>query len=95
MHNLLLCWTYTEHIRIQILIIFFLQAASLNSVARALAKANVARALRMASLMATLGLPVYAQTHVALIGGCARQHRSAEAHALYWCASQACLLPPA
>jgi hypothetical protein len=46
----------------------------------------VARALRMASLMTTLGLPVYAQTHVALIGACARQHRSADAHGLYWCA---------
>ena len=53
---------------------------------RALAPHNVARALRMASLMTTLGLPTYPQTHVALLGACARQHRATEAHDLYWCA---------
>ncbi len=63
-----------------------MQAASLNSVARALAAHNVARALRMVSFMTTLGLPTYHQTTITLIGACARQHRAAEAEDLYWCA---------
>lgn len=64
-----------------------MQAASLNSVARALAAHNVARALRMVSFMTTLGLPTYHDTTITLIGACARQHRAAEAEELYWCAS--------
>lgn len=62
-----------------------MQAASLNSVARALAAHNVARALRMVSFMTTLGLPTYHDTTITLIGACARQHRAAEAEELYWC----------
>ncbi|CAL8466875.1 g6411 [Coccomyxa elongata] len=61
-----------------------MQAASLNSVARALAAHNVARALRMVSFMTTLGLPTYHDTTITLIGACARQHRAAEAEELYW-----------
>jgi hypothetical protein len=61
-----------------------MQAASLNSVARALAAHNVARALRMVSFMTTLGLPTYHHTTITLIGACARQHRAAEAQDLYW-----------
>ena len=62
-----------------------MQAASLNSVARALAAHNVARALRMVSFMTTLGLPTYHDTTITLIGACARQHRATEAEELYWC----------
>jgi hypothetical protein len=72
-----------------------MQAATLNSVARALAPHNVARALRLVSFMTTLGLPTFHQTSVALIGACARQHHLAAAHDLYWCAAaaqQTCLL---
>ncbi len=63
-----------------------MQAATLNSLVRALAPSSAARALRMVSFMTTLGLPTYHLTTTALIGACARQHLSAEASDLYWCA---------
>ena len=61
-----------------------MQAATLNSLVRALAPSSAARALRMVSFMTTLGLPTYHMTSIALIGACARQHMSAEALDLYW-----------
>lgn len=61
-----------------------MQAASLNSLVRALAPGSAARALRMLSFMATLRLPAYHLTSIALIGACARQHMSDEASDLYW-----------
>ncbi len=61
-----------------------MQAATLNSLVRALAPSSPARALRMVSFMTTLGLPTYHLTTTALIGACARQHLSAEASDLYW-----------
>ena len=62
----------------------YMQAATLNSLVRALAPSSAARALRMVSFMTTLGLPTYHMTSIALIGACARQHMSAEALDLYW-----------
>lgn len=61
-----------------------MQAATLNSLVRALAPSSAPRALRMVSFMTTLGLPTYHMTSIALIGACARQHMSAEALDLYW-----------
>ena len=65
----------------------FMQAATLNSLVRALAPSSAARALRMVSFMTTLRLPTYHATSIALIGACARQHLSAEASDLYWWAA--------
>lgn len=65
----------------------FMQAATLNSLVRALAPNSAARALRMVSFMTTLRLPTYHATSIALIGACARQHLSAEASDLYWWAA--------
>lgn len=65
----------------------YMQAATLNSLVRALAPSSAARALRMVSFMTTLGLPTYHITSIALIGACARQHMSAEALDLYWYAA--------
>ena len=54
----------------------YMQAATLNSLVRALAPSSAPRALRMVSFMTTLGLPTYHMTSIALIGACARQHMS-------------------
>ena len=62
----------------------YMQAATLNSLVRALAPSSAPRALRMVSFMTTLGLPTYHVTSIALIGACARQHMSAESLDLYW-----------
>ena len=62
----------------------YMQAATLNSLVRALAPSSAARALRMVSFMTTLGLPTYHLTTIALVGACARHHLSAEASDLYW-----------
>ena len=70
-----------------------MQAATLNSLVRALASSSAARALRMVSFMTTLGLPTYHLTSIALIGACARQHLSAEASDLYWWACQTQAFP--
>ena len=61
-----------------------MQADTLNSVVRALAPVSVLRALRMRSLVRTLGLPVFANTDAALVGAAARAGLSADAEALYW-----------
>ncbi len=61
-----------------------MQQHTLNSVVRALAVDHVERALRMLSLMRTLGQrPSYA-TYLALITATARASRSVESHRLYW-----------
>ncbi|KAK9831866.1 hypothetical protein WJX81_003174 [Elliptochloris bilobata] len=65
-----------------------MQADTLNSVVRALAPASVLRALRMRSLVRTLGLPVFADTDAVLVGTAARSGLSAEAADLYWQARQ-------
>ena len=70
----------------------YMQAATLNSLVRALAPSSAARALRMVSFMTTLGLPTYHLTTTALIGACARQHLSAEASDLYWWACRSTCL---
>ena len=73
----------------------FMQAATLNSLVRALAPSSAARALRMVSFMTTLRLPTYHATSIALIGACARQHLSAEASDLYWWGGPLLSLPTA
>eukprot|EP00884_Botryococcus_braunii_P007551 jgi/Botrbrau1/16798/Bobra.150_2s0027.1 len=60
-----------------------MQEATLNSVVRALTERYADRALRMLSLMRTLGMRPYHQTLTALIGSAARASRVLEAKRLY------------
>jgi hypothetical protein len=60
-----------------------MQEATLNSVVRALTEKYADRALRMLSLMRTLGMRPYHETLTALIGSAARASRVYEAKMLY------------
>lgn len=60
-----------------------MQEATLNSVVRALTERYADRALRMLSLMRTLGMRPYHNTLTALIGSAARASRVQEAMHLY------------
>ena len=68
-----------------------MKQATLNSLIRSLADvAQVARALRLLSIMLNMALKPYRSTINALIAACARDFRSVEAAGLYWCASTLC-----
>ena len=65
-----------------------MKQATLNSLIRSLADvAQVARALRLLSIMLNMSLKPYRSTLIALIAACARDSNSLEASRLYWCAS--------
>ena len=59
------------------------QEHSLNSLVRALAAQHPDRALRMMSLMQTLGMRPSTRTHLTLVASCARDGMAAEAYRLY------------
>ena len=61
-----------------------MQERTLNSVIRALAASHVDRALRILSLLKTLGLQATRHTTLVLISACAKASRSVESAALYW-----------
>ena len=61
-----------------------MQERTLNSVIRALAASHVDRALRLLSLLKTLGLQATRHTTIVLIGACAKASRSVESAQLYW-----------
>lgn len=61
-----------------------MQERTLNSVIRALAASHVDRALRLLSLLKTLGLQATRHTAIVLIGACAKASRSVESAELYW-----------
>ena len=64
-----------------------MKQATLNSLIRSLADvAQVARGLRLLSIMLNMALRPYRSTINALIAACARDFRSLEAARLYWCA---------
>ena len=64
-----------------------MKQATLNSLIRSLADvAQVARALRLLSIMLNMALKPYRSTINALVSSCARDFRSVEAARLYWCA---------
>ena len=64
-----------------------MQERTLNSVVRALAASHVDRALRILSLLKTLGLQATRHTTLVLVSACAKASRSVESAALYWCKS--------
>lgn len=72
-----------------------MKQATLNSLIRSLADvAQVARALRLLSIMLNMALKPYRSTINALIAACARDFRSLEAARLYWYVlSPAALVP--
>ena len=64
-----------------------MKQATLNSLIRSLSDVGqVARALRLLSIMLNMALKPYRSTINALIAACARESHSLEAGRLYWCA---------
>lgn len=61
-----------------------MQQHTLNSLVRALARSSPGRALRVLSLMQTMGMRAESATFLTLIRACARSSMSARALELYW-----------